>query len=357
MIIDKLNSLIYDQFNFEVYQASAARVFWWLLVLFAFPLPYYLINFFENVPNYYYMPSKYNFVYYIFDAIPGSYFFICMYVILVICVFFIIFWKKAKFMWALLVIILLIQYWLKYSFWKIDHWIVDVLVPLILGLTWWWYFHSLDRNTDDNKLNNWWFFALLYVVFWAYFSAGLPKLFDPAYLSFNSHVVMDIMSNRWAETSNLHAILSGIDGNLWWKWLFFELFDYGALMFELVLPFLLFQGKRWINIFLIIAWIFHLANSYLTGIKFAWLQVVYLIILFLLYSDYIKWFLSKFMDHFESIIRIWMLPICIFTYLCIVFFIAPFKSITWFLWFELYWLLFIILSIVCLILSFLKPSN
>lgn len=147
-----------------------------------------------------------------------------------------------------------------YSFGKIDHNFVSLILPLILSLG------HLLKSKASQKIG---FTKAIYcfLIGFAFFTAGLPKLFSGEWLNIWHHSVKaytanySIITETLANSLGINRLLFNLHGILW------EVMDYFTLSFELLFLVAAFNHKQFLY-FILLACFFHLGTYLFLNIGF-----------------------------------------------------------------------------------------
>ena len=213
---------------------------------------------------------------------------------------FLLFGFKTRFTSILLSLVLIISLSFKFSFGKIDHSILLVILPLVLSGSGWGNKLSIDSIYSENKEskisfnNSFPLFIMALLIGFGYFSSGYAKA--PAWLSadINSHGVRSWVLNAKFISEKPALLLSffaEIKNPIFWKTL-----DFSAVIFELTFFIAVFR-KEWFKLYLGIAVIFHFANTLMIYIPFRSMMVI-----FLLFIDWNKGTLININDRLKKFI-------------------------------------------------------
>lgn len=240
--------------------------------LFIFIIAFLPIKSFESlslVPTYFYTPNPANISFYLFDRIPNELFFKTI-SILNIGFLFLTFFGRRNFIFGILLCInLTICYAIRNSFGKIDHNYLNIIIFPFLG-----YF--FDKGIKKDK--NWALNLLLFLFAFTFLSAGIPKLLDPSYLGWEIQKFKLEMTNH-GKVDIINSIENVVGKN---SVLFWETMDVLAILFEVLLPLMLFFRVLYIPIFIAFASIFHILNYACFGIFFEGMVYAYVFLLLVL---------------------------------------------------------------------------
>lgn len=147
-----------------------------------------------------------------------------------------------------------------YSFGKIDHNFVSLILPLILSIG------HLLKSKASQKIG---FTKAIYsfLIGFAFFTAGLPKLFSGEWLNIWDHSVKaytvnySIITETLANSLGINRMLFNLHGILW------EVMDYFTVSFELLFVVAAFNHKKFLY-FILLACFFHLGTYLFLNIGF-----------------------------------------------------------------------------------------
>lgn len=147
-----------------------------------------------------------------------------------------------------------------YSFGKIDHNFLSLILPMVLSLG-----HLLKSKASHHIGFTKATYA--FIIGFAFFTAGLPKLFAGEWLNIWQHSVkaftanFSIITETLSSALGLNKILFSLHGSLW------ELLDYFTVFFELLFLVAAFNHKYFLY-FILLASLFHLGTYFFLNIGF-----------------------------------------------------------------------------------------
>ena len=209
-----------------------------------------------------------------FDSFPDRTWLLAIDILLVICAIALLMGIKARYAGIIFSLFYIIGSSFAYSFGKIDHFILFPVFILGLSFTNWGAYNALipDKRVDD-RLQRRILAVLAVILCFAMLTAGAMKAllwidFDLGTGGFLSWFYEGFFTFQRRELLAPFVMLvpSGA----------FELFDYFAVAFELLPVVALLAGRKWWQLWLFIASIFHLGNLLLLNIAFIEHSVIYL---------------------------------------------------------------------------------
>jgi hypothetical protein len=147
-----------------------------------------------------------------------------------------------------LTVILTLAYSIHWSFGKISHNYLNILMPTLLCV-------GLSLRADTS-LRIWVINLATLAYLFSMFAAGMPKLLDPGWLGCDRTMVADQVAMRLHTKSPLQELLGPIASRVFW-----EAMDWGAVLFEVAGPTLVVLNRRLLLPFLLCAMGFHIANG------------------------------------------------------------------------------------------------
>lgn len=228
----------------------------------------------------------------IFFDLPGNSFFVGLDYLILILIILVFVGYKTNWTSLLLGICILIGNSFIYSFGKISHgWLLVLLVPIIFSFSNWGAYYSLDSKIEPQKEVKYWpitVFAMLIGI--AMISAGLEKVFhgwllwdyDAVRYTFYRGIVYE-------KTAPLAEWVLAIQSKFFW-----EFADYSIVIFEV--GFLVSMWKsNWFRFWMIQAIVFHLSVYLFMGFTFTMNLVCYLI--------FVNWALVLYKLRLDSILE------------------------------------------------------
>ena len=245
-----------------------------------------LHEYLSGTPSYFYTPNQYSIAYYLINDIPSRPFLI-IWQLLNIGLFYLLLTLnyRGKVLCSILLTASLTLYFaLYYSFGKIDHSYANIIfIP----------FACMALSSE----NKWAFNTVVFILMFSFLSAGLFKLLDPTYISYDTHKVFNMIGNK--EFNSWFNALD-IGGPL--KIFIKESFDWATLIFEVVLAVIVLLNYRHIFLYITIACVFHCLINYLLGIPFGGQRLVYIYITLVFLYRHIPW-LASILHNLEKLLK------------------------------------------------------
>jgi hypothetical protein len=221
-----------------------------------------------KIPEYLYFPSPGSIAYYLFDQMPAHWVIVSAHYLCITCVALIVVGRWTVPACLVLSLVLTLIFSVKYSFGKIDHNWLNVVLPAILAFAW---------TSDERSRRSQWLVNLcLLGYFFGMFSAGIPKLLDPTWLGFDEQVTRDHTIRHHSPITPLIDSLGSPLALVIW-----ETLDWMGVLFEVGFSLLAVVRRRFILPFLVCACGFHLVNHVLLNIRHHGLLGMYLVYGFL----------------------------------------------------------------------------
>ncbi|WP_138432115.1 hypothetical protein [Fodinibius saliphilus] len=232
-------------------------------------------------PDIFFDPPQYS-ISALFSSFPPEWFFVFLDLSICILFFALLFGYKTKVVSILLTVLLIIGNSFRYSFGKIDHNIIVVLVPFFMSFSGWGNTLSLDAKLNpQTSLNNKDAISsglpitiLALLLGFGFFSAGYPKLFTWIDFDLTTQGVKNWVLRGFyilGRDDFLISYFSQINYPLFW-----EILDIIAVLFELGFLIAVFN-KKYFRIFVGIAIFFHLNNLLMLNISFTSHLIIYLL--------------------------------------------------------------------------------
>lgn len=179
------------------------------------------------------------------------------------------------------------SYSFTFSFGKVDHNIISLLLPLILSIG----FYFKDKAPYHVGFTK----ALYgFLIGFAFFTASLPKIYSGEWVNVLQHSVQNFIANYSAFRDPLSEKFAINDIILGWHGLFWEALDYGILLFEFSILIAFFYYKI-LPYFIAMAFFFHILVYIFLDIAFFGPLICYLF--------FIKWDKFLKLNDFTSIIN------------------------------------------------------
>lgn len=259
---------------------SLLRIFYGLfIILFATPSFFWI----GKVPQGLFFPPFFS-LGNLFDSFPSTLWLLTIDILLIICTICLLLGVKARYAGILFGLFFIIGASFQYSFGKIDHGIMFPVFILGLSFTNWGVDYALIPDKKVSKQMQRRVLAILAVLLcFGMFTSGFEK-------------ALHWIDLDWEKGGFLSWFYSGYF-SLGRKYLLaplvlvvppqiFEIFDYFAVVFELSPMIALLAGRKWWQLWLLVASIFHLSNTLLLNIPFTNHALVYLS--FIPISSFIK---------------------------------------------------------------------
>ncbi|MCC5914537.1 MAG: HTTM domain-containing protein [Balneolaceae bacterium] len=154
-----------------------------------------------------------------------------------------------------------------FSVGKIDHEILIAVVPLLMAFSNWGICYSIDEKSDRTtglSPESWPLPMLALLIGFMMFTAGFPKILggwlDPSTQATYGHLLNQFFVRERQEL--LAAQFLMIESRWFW-----ELLDWGTVIFEIGFLVAVFR-RRWFNLFLSIAVLFHFSTMMMLNIAF-----------------------------------------------------------------------------------------
>lgn len=249
----------------------------------------------------------------LFNGFPPTEILVLIDILTITLFVFLFFGFKTSWTSILLTLVLITGFSFKYSFGKIDHNIIFVILPLVMSQSGWGRKLSFDSisqkvniiSSSTGKSNGFPIFIMALFIGFGYFSAGLVKAPGWLSLDINSHGVRSWVMNAHFISDKpalLLPYLIELTNPYFWK-----LLDITAVIFELSFLVAVFN-KQWFKLFLGLGVIFHFANTLMIYIPFISMIIVYL--LFIDWSNVVK---PSVVERIKKLIKIkYMITIILF---------------------------------------------
>ncbi|RDC66026.1 hypothetical protein [Adhaeribacter pallidiroseus] len=270
-VLDKYDFFVFDSFKLHPNQLALYRILYCVFTFLFYGIPNYV--WIGKSPDYLFTPPHISLAH-LFDGFPGTLFFTVLNVLIVVLYFVLLFGWNTKVTSLLLFFLLLIGQSFSFSFGKIDHTIIWLIIPLIMAFSGWGNAYSVDAAVNKKSEVNAWAISLMALLLgFAMFTASLPKIME-GWLSFDSqasrsHLLFNYL--YWERRPLLLEAVLQVKSLVFW-----ELFDYLTVIFEF--GFLLaILNPTIFRLFVIAAVIFHISVFLTFGILFTSNLLTYLI--------------------------------------------------------------------------------
>lgn len=229
-------------------------------------------------PDIFFSPPRYS-ISTLFSGFPPFEFFFFLDLLIVVLFVFLLFGYKTKVVSISITVLLILGNSFKYSFGKIDHDIISVLVPFLMSFSGWGATLSIDSHKISSSSNNYKVSGLpitliAIVIGFGFFSAGLPKFFSWVDFDLATQGVRNWVIRGYyflGRDDFLLPAFAKISDPLFW-----ELLDYSAVSFEIGFIFSVFK-RKYFRGFVCLAIAFHFSNLLILNIGFTNLLIVYLL--------------------------------------------------------------------------------
>ena len=269
--LDRLWQRIENSCENDSHSLSKIRIVYGLFILLFFNPSFAWIG---GVPQGLFRPKFFSFSN-LFNGFPSYNSLLILEVLLIICAFGILLGIKARLVGIAFTVICLIGNSFSYSFGKVDHGNIMLLVfTLGLSFTNWGVYNALvpDRRVSQSRQNK--ILAVLAVILcFGMFTAGFEKALYWIDFDLQTGGFLRWFYNGFY-TNGRDYLLAPAVTKLPPQ--IFELADYFAVIFELTPLLAIFLGKKWWWGWLLVASTFHLANTLLLNISFTAHAPVYL---------------------------------------------------------------------------------
>lgn len=292
--INNINTWIKTSYSMSDEALASYRIVYCLLVFFLIGLPNY--SWVANHPAFIYDPPSYSLATF-FHTFPSSLFLKSLSILILLLFVFLLFGCYTKWVSVSLSISMIIGQSFAFSFGKIDHNILYVLLPLMMAFSGWGNCYSIDELRRKKASSRPWMVTIVaLVVGFAMFTAGVPKLLhgwlDVSTQATHGYFITKYYSN--SELALLAPFFKSIDNTLFW-----ETFDYLAVVFELGFLAAVLKPSLF-RFFIFLALCFHCINGLMINVFFIGNNVVYLLFLkkdtFQSIQFFIKTYFIKFIN-------------------------------------------------------------
>ncbi|WP_101446789.1 hypothetical protein [Pontibacter ramchanderi] len=209
-----------------------------------------------------------------FNGFPDAVFFIIADLLIVIFHVLLLFGWRTKYTSLALFFVLLICQSFSFSFGKIDHNIIWLVIPLVMAFSGWGNTYSIDSLYQRKEDVNPWAISLMALLLgFAMFTASFPKIYS-GWLSFDSHATFPHMVYNdlyWDREPLLLQEVLQIKNIVFW-----EALDYLAVVFEFGFLLAIFWPQVF-RFFVFSAVLFHISIFLTFGIVFTNNLLTYLL--------------------------------------------------------------------------------
>lgn len=269
---------------------SSLGIFRWLFGFFILLFNFPVFKSIANVPDALYNPPLLSLAN-LLNGFPGIAFFVVLDFLIAMSVFCFTVGIRAKFFGLLLAILLFVGNSFRYSFGKIDHGILHLVLLVCISLSGAGHYNALipDPRPSSRAAKRSLAVLAVFIVF-GMFTAGFEKALHWVDFDFSTSGFLSWFYPGYFEkgrTSFLAPLVLTLP-----KWIF-EFVDYTAVIFELSGFILLLRSRIcWLS-WLLVACLFHLANTLLLNISFIIHVSVYLVFIdFSFFSQQVASFFS-----------------------------------------------------------------
>ncbi len=293
-LIDKFDNWVFDTFRSSPESLAMLRIFYaaYMILITGFPR----FGWISQVPDYFFDPPEISIAGVFFSGFPNAAFFTISGAMICLLYTCLLFGYRTRLVSILITPLLILNLNFIYSFGKINHdTLFFTIIPIIMSFSNWGAVYSLDSKQGNNSSNeiHYWPITLLAVIYgFVLFSAAVPKLFsgylDPSYQAVYAHV--DRYYHAVGRDMFLLPFFVTFKNVLFW-----EFFDYGAVIWELLFLPAIFH-KPTFRFFILIAILFHFVNLLMLNITFANILPIYLF--FLNWSAFMNFLKNRNIDTF-----------------------------------------------------------
>ncbi len=287
LLANKINAWVKTAFYLNNKELSIFRILYCSLTIFIIGIPNY--SWLGNHPAIIFNPPKYS-IAALFHDFPSAFFFELLSLALVICFILLLFGLYTKTVSLLLSFLMLFGQSFMFSFGKIDHNILFVLLPMLLAFSGWGNYYSIDNIRKKHLPSGTWLITIVALtVGFAMFTAGVPKYLH-GWLDVSTQATQGYFIKKYysiAEPALIAPLLIKIKSAVFW-----ESLDYLAVIFELFFLVAVFKPGVF-RFFIFLALWFHFINGVMINVFFVSNYLVYL--LFLPRSFYRS--LQRFLDN------------------------------------------------------------
>lgn len=248
-------------------------IFRWIFgIILLLDLPYY--SWIATAPNALFDPPYFSLAN-LFNRFPISAFLIAIDSLILLSVALITVGIKSRLFSGILIVACLVGNTFHYSFGKIDHDIMYLALVFCMIFSNWGKDYALvpDRQLSSESSSK--SLALLGVLLaFGMFTAGLGKALNWVDFNVNTNGFLYWFYGGYYNLDRTHLLAPSVFSVPTW---FLELFDYGAVIFELSGFVALLTSKRWWLCWLLVACLFHFGTTLLLNIPFHSHVPVYLV--------------------------------------------------------------------------------
>ena len=200
------------------------------------------------------------------DQFPSIGFLIALHSLCIVFVILMLIGYKTKITSIMSGITILFLQGMIFSIGKIDHEILIAVVPMAMAYTHWGAAFSIDSKKGDNRseVESWPLTFVAVLIGFMMFTAGFPKILG-GWLDISTQATQGHLLNQFfmRERQDLLAeVAVNFQNPLFW-----ELLDWGTVLFELGFLIAVFKN-RWFHIFISIAVLFHFSTMIFLNIAF-----------------------------------------------------------------------------------------
>jgi len=280
-----------ESFRLSVKSLGIYRILYCLLLLFVIGIPNY--TWIAESPAYLYHPPRS--LASLFSSFPGWAFCKLLSVSLVLLFVALLFGYRTILVSILLTVVMLVGQNFAYSYGKIDHTILYVLLPLVMSFSGWGGAYSVDSNLGKtSKVNPWTISVMAFLMGFAMFTAGVPKVLG-GWLDLNGsavehHFVINYFIGE--RTGLLASLFLNFDRAMVW-----EFFDYFPIFFEIGFLFAVWR-PAFFRGFIFLALGFHLFTGAIFNIFFLSHYGIYLLFIDQGAFKQLAPFFDRYVQHF-----------------------------------------------------------
>lgn len=224
---NRIDYFIFDSYKLKTEYLGAYRILYCVLTFTFFGIPSF--GWIGNSPNLLFSPQDVSLAN-LFDSFPDAVFFTVADLFIVVLYLMLLFGWRTKYTSLALFFVLLICQSFSFSFGKVDHNIIWLIIPLVMAFSGWGNIYSIDNLLRKKEKENSWAISLMALLLgFAMFTAGFPKLYS-GWLSWQSHATFSHMIYNalyWERSPLLLQEALQIKSFIFW-----EALDYLAVMFE-----------------------------------------------------------------------------------------------------------------------------
>ncbi len=217
-------------------------------------------------PDYFYRPIPLSLGTF-FSAFPPFWFLATLSVGLGVLFVFLLFGYHTRTVSFLLSVALVVGHTFTYSFGKVDHNILLLLIPGVMAFSSWGEAYSLDAvsgKRTGRPVECWPLTLLAWMLCFAFLTSGIPKLLG-GWLQVSSHAIRyHLVENYYIVQRQdfLAPYFINITNDFMW-----ESLDYATIIFEVGFV-IAFIHRRLLNVFILVAVLFHYMNLLILNIAF-----------------------------------------------------------------------------------------